>query len=207
MTTPTPGGKRSRVVLWAKDEPHGSELAEVTFEDGRISCTGIALGVEGRRDTEGEPYRLEYALETGADYVTTRLHVSVRGHGWQQRLDLRRTEWGEWSGEGVDPDLLRGALDCDLALSPLTNTMPVLRHGLLAGGGAAAGPVEIVTAWVSVPDLAVLASRQRYSFRERRGDRAIIHFELADGSFEEDILFDADGLVVDYPGIAWRVAG
>jgi hypothetical protein len=35
----------------------------------------------------------------------------------------------------------------------------------------------------------------------------VIHFELADGSFEEDIVVDADGLVVDYPGIAWRVAG
>lgn len=203
MTAATPAGARSRVVLWAKDDPHGSELAEVTLGDGRLACTGTALGVEGRRDTEGDPYQVVYELETGADYVTTRLHVSVRGNGWQKSLDLRRTEWGEWSGEGVDPDLLRGALDCDLALSPMTNTMPVLRHGLLAGGG----PVELVTAWVSVPELTVMASRQRYAFRERRGDRSLVHFELADGSFEEIILFDADGLVVDYPGVAWRVAG
>ena len=102
----------------------------------------------------------------------------------------------------MDPDALLGVLDCDLALSPMTNTMPVLRHGLLVPGGS----VELVTAWVSVPDLTVTPSRQRYSFRERRGDLAVVHFELADGSFEEDIVFDADGLVADYPGVAWRVS-
>lgn len=194
---------RSRTVLWAKDDPYGSELADVTYSDGRLSCTGVALGVEGRRDTEGEPYRLEYQLETGADFVTTRLAVTIRGNGWTRSLDLRRTEWGAWSGEGVDPDSLLGALDCDLALSPMTNTMPILRHRLREPGAS----VEIVTAWVSVPELTVTPSRQRYSFRERRGDRAVVHFELADGSFEEDIVVDADGLVVDYPGVAWRVAG
>lgn len=192
----------SRAVLWAKDEPYGSELAEVTFGDDRLSCTGTALGVEGRRDTEGDPYRLEYQLETGADYVTTRLAVTIRGNGWTRSLDLRRTEWGAWSGEGVDADALHGALDCDLALSPMTNTMPVLRHRLLEPGAS----VELVTAWVAVPELTVVASRQRYSFRERRGDLAVVHFELADGSFEEDIVFDKDGLVADYPGVAWRVS-
>jgi hypothetical protein len=191
-----------RSVLWAKDDPYGSELAEVTFGDGMLSARGIALGVEGRRDTEGDPWRLEYELETGADYVTTRLALTIRGNGWTRSLDLRRTEWGAWSGEGVDPDALLGAHDCDLALSPMTNTMPVLRHKLLEPGSE----VEIVTAWVAVPELTVLTSRQRYRFREKRGDLAVVHFELADGSFEEDIVFDADGLVVDYPGVAWRVS-
>lgn len=193
---------RSRTVLWGKDDPYGSELAEVSFADGRLSCRGIALGVEGRRDTHGDPYRLEYQLDTGLDYVTTRLAVTVRGNGWTRSLDLRRTEWGAWSGDGVDPDALLGALDCDLALSPMTNTMPVLRHRLFEPGAS----VEIVTAWVAVPELTVMPSRQRYSFRERRGELAVVHFELADGSFEEDIVFDGDGLVVDYPGIAWRVS-
>jgi hypothetical protein len=193
---------RSRSVLWAKDDPYGSELADVTFGDGRLSASGVALGVEGRRDTEGDPWRLEYQLETGADYVTSRLAVTIRGQGWTRSIDLRRAEWGAWSGAGLEPDALLGALDCDLALSPMTNTMPVLRHGLFHPGAS----VEIVTAWVSVPDLTVSASRQRYSFREKRGDLSVIHFELADGSFEEDIVFDADGLVVDYPGIAWRVS-
>lgn len=43
------------------------------------------------------------------------------------------------------------AIDCDLALSPLTNSMPVLRHRMLDGGG----PLEFLMAWVSVPDLSV----------------------------------------------------
>ena len=46
-----------------------------------------------------------------------------------------------------DPAAFADALDCDLGLSPATNLMPVLRHGLLSGGD----PVELTTAWVSSP--------------------------------------------------------
>jgi hypothetical protein len=187
--------QRSRLVLWAKDDPYGAEVADVTFGDARLSCTGVALGVAGT------PYRLDYELETSAEFVTTRLVVAVRGDGWRRSLDLRRSESGAWSGPDKDLSALEPAFDCDLGLSPMTNTMPVLRHRLLDG----AGPVEIVTAWVSVPDLTVTPSRQRYTFRERNDQLIVVHFELVDDDFEEDIIFDADGLVLDYPKIARRV--
>jgi hypothetical protein len=94
------------------------------------------------------------------------------------------------------PDLA-GALDCDLGLSPLTNSMPVLRHGLLEPGE----PVELLMAWVAVPELTVHASAQRYV---PLGE-GVVRFESLDGEFTADIEFDADGLVVDYPGIARRL--
>jgi hypothetical protein len=187
--------ERSRLVLWAKDDPYGAEVAEVTLGEGCLSCKGVALGVERT------PYRLDYELETSAEFVTTRLVVAVRGDGWRRSLDLRRSESGAWSGADGDLSALEPAFDCDLGLSPMTNTMPVLRHRLLDG----AGPVEIVTAWVSVPDLSVTPSRQRYTFRERREELIVVRFELVDGDFAEDIAFDADGLVLHYPRIARRV--
>jgi hypothetical protein len=77
--------------------------------------------------------------------------------------------------------------------------MPVLRHNLLAGGQ----PVDYLMAWVSVPDLAVLASAQRYAFvRREAAGLSVIRFES--GAFTADVVFDADGLVVDYPGIGRR---
>jgi hypothetical protein len=94
-----------------------------------------------------------------------------------------------------------GALDCDLGRSPLTNSMTVLRHNLLAGGS----PVDFVVAWVSVPDLSVYASKQRYTFLRHEGERRIIRFE-DDSGFTADIIFDNDGLVLDYPGLARRLA-
>jgi len=82
--------------------------------------------------------------------------------------------------------------------------MPVLRHGLLHGGA----PRDFVMAWVSVPDLAVRPSAQRYTFVGRptsastQPAAAVIRFES--GTFRADVVFDDDGLVVDYPGLGRR---
>jgi len=114
-------------------------------------------------------------------------------------MDLRRAAsgtWEEtWSEDGVckvlglrratDLDGLAGAFDVDLGLSPLLNTPPVLRHGLLRGGGC----VDFVMGWVSVPDLAVHRSAQRYSFvRVIDDERSVVRFEsLADDGFKADV--------------------
>ena len=86
---------------------------------------------------------------------------------------------------------LAGALDCDLALSPLTNFMPIKRD--------AGGPADYVMAWVSVPDLqrAPLGTALRAA---RRGPRAL----LSPG-FSADLELDDDGFVARYPGLAERV--
>jgi len=102
---------------------------------------------------------------------------------------------------GGDMTAFDEALDCDLALSPLTNSMLVLRHGLLEGGG----PVDFLMAWVSVPDLAVHASLQQYRFVRSRGGAAIVRYRSLDSDFVADVSFDADGLVIDYPGIGRRI--
>jgi hypothetical protein len=60
-------------------------------------------------------------------------------------------------------------------------------------------------AWVSVPDLGVHADGQRYTFMSATQDQSIIRYEAVDGSFAADITFDADGVVLDYPGIAHRL--
>jgi hypothetical protein len=53
--------------------------------------------------------------------------------------------------------------------------------------------------WVDVPSLEVSESPQRY---EPLGDGAV---RFSAGTFTAAIRFDADGFVVDYPGIAQRV--
>jgi hypothetical protein len=135
------------------------------------------------------------------------------GDGWRRTLDLRRSEVGVWNlvieehgdvdlpSGGGDPTGFAAALDCDLGLSPATNLMPILRRDLLSGGH----PVELITAWVSVPDLSVRADAQRYSYLRGGPDHHLIRYEATDGSFAADITVDRDGLVVDYPGIARRV--
>ena len=196
-----------RSVAWLKEPDPGAEWADVVLARDRLRARGIAIG--------GDPfaYRLDWDLETGPRWVTTRLRVVSRADGWERRLDLRRAPDGGWTtrresrGEaplaslGDDPmDALSQALDCDLGLCPLTNTMPVMRHRLLDDPG---GPVELTMAFVSVPDLAVSVSRQEYASLRRDGDVSVIRYRS--GSFEAEVGFDADGLVVDYAGLARRL--
>ena len=153
-------------------EDGGAEFADVLIQPHRLTASGIGIG------SSPYGYRLDYKLETRSDFITSGLLVTARGGGWSRRLDLRRLRSGRWTARtssrghaempapGGDMNAVDKALDCDLALSPLTNSMPVLRHRLLEGGG----PVDLVMAWVSVPDLSVHASRQRYTFLRKSGD-------------------------------------
>ena len=194
----------SRAVAWIKEG--GAEFADVLIAGERLTATGVAIGA----DPIG--YRLDYKLETDYGFTTLGLLVTARGTGWSRTLDLRRNRRGRWSvrtkseGDtelpppGGDASMFAEALDCDLGLSPLTNSMPVLRHGLLRGGG----PVDFLMAWVSVPDLGVRASRQRYTLVRTASAGAVVRYESLDSDFTADITFDQDGLVVDYPGLARR---
>ena len=192
-----------RLLLWRGLDEWRAEAACVELDDRGIRATGTQLGVDP------VPYRLDYELETEADFVTSRLRVVSRGDGWRRELQLGRAADGDWSivaseegrldlpHAGGNASDLAAALDCDLGLSPVTNTMPILRYGLLHGGG----PVELTMAWVAVPALAVEADGQRY----RHLESMVVRFEAVDGSFAADITVDDDGVVVDYPGIARRL--
>jgi hypothetical protein len=199
-----------RCFAWSKADPLGAEFAEVRVSGDVLAARGVAIG------SAPFPYRLDYELETASAFVTSRLLVTARGNGWIRSLDLQRVSsgvWEEtWTENGAnslprraptDLRTLTGALDVDLGLSPLLNTPPVLRHGLFQREAS----IEFVMAWVSVPDLAVHRSPQRYTFlRMIDHERSLVRFEsLAEDGFKADITYDAEGFVLDYPGIGARI--
>lgn len=166
-----------RALCWHIEDPPGSELAFVRLFPDRLLARGAVLAAGT------PPYRLDYELLTGADFVTEALVVGASGSGWSRSLDLRRDPAGVWSYEtgaegrvdlappGGDVSALAGALDCDLGRSPLTNTMPVLRHRLHEREGS----VDFLMVWVSVPDLSLHPLRQRYtSLRPGPSGRAVV---------------------------------
>lgn len=197
-----------RAVAWVKDDPFGVEFAEIEIGEDRMGARGVAIGTAPR------PYRLDYELETHPGFVTARLRATSRGEGWRRELDLRRDVDGGWSATadedghvdlpaaGGETARIVDALDCDLGLSPVTNMMPILRHGLLHGGG----PIELTTAWVAVPALAVHPDGQRYRHLRSAADHHVVRFEAIDDSFAADIIVDADAVVIDYPAIARRLS-
>jgi hypothetical protein len=193
-------------MLWSREGYFGAEFAEITILRTRLLATGVQIG------SDPAPYRVDYSLETDAPFETRSMQVKATGNGWHRSVDLRRTADG-WSADmhqdGEPPfaewkaDLpsLVEAKDCDLGFSPVTNMMPILRAGILDGGG----PAEIVATWISVPDLSVHAERQRYAFLGSEPGVTIVRFESLDGTFAADLRVDTDGVVIDYPGVAARI--
>jgi len=117
----------------------------------------------------GVTYELRYRLSSG------RLSLELVG---ERTLELE----------------LDGADFFDLGWSPLFNSLPVIRDGLLEPGS----PRDYLMRWVEVPSLEVSLSEQRY---EPLGD-GVIRFRA--GEFVSEITFDPDGFVVSYPGIGSR---
>jgi hypothetical protein len=196
------------MVIWAGLDLWLAEVSRVELDGDRLHATGTQLGVDP------VPYRLDYTLHTGAQFVTERLDVVATGGGWRRRLELRHDGSGWWSCKvdqdgvvdlppaGGDMGSVEGALDCDIGRCPLTNTMPVLRHNLHRQNGAA----DFLMAWVSVPDLGVHPSLQRYEHVRADPDgTSIVRYVGAHRGFVGELTFDADGFVLTYPELAQRV--
>ncbi|CAM5552845.1 putative glycolipid-binding domain-containing protein [Streptomyces aurantiogriseus] len=183
----------SRVLTWDVTASGGYETAWVECGEGVLRARGRAVG------TVPEPYWVAYELDTGDGFVTRRLRVTVETAARSRTLDLRHDGRGGWTADGERLPGFAGALDCDLGLCPLTNTMPVLRHGLHRGPGER----RLLMAWVSVPGLTVRPSWQTYTYLGPSGRGTRVRF--ASGSFRSDVEFDEDGFVVDYPELATRL--
>jgi hypothetical protein len=139
--------------------------------------------------------RMEIArVHAGADGV--RASGTQIGTDYELRYDLERDQL---TLELVDKRRLTVRLDgadfFDLGYSPLFNSLPIWRDRLLDGGE----PRDYMMRFVSVPDLQVSDSMQRY---EPLGGRRL---RYRSGTFAADIEFDDDGVVVRYEGLAERV--
>jgi uncharacterized protein len=172
-----------------------------------------------RGDSVTPAYALTWSLTTVSGWVTETLRVTVDGGTWSRSLTLRRDDSGTWSAEasadGAGPErppglvddayFLTGALDCDLGLCPFTNTMPILRHRMNTADPAPRQ--ELLMAFVDVPSLAVLPSRQGYSqvAPPSADGISVVRFESLDSTFRSDLTVDPDGLVLDYPQLADRL--
>jgi hypothetical protein len=90
-------------------------------------------------------------------------------------------------------------LDVDFESSALTNAFPVHRL-LLAPGQAADTPA----AYVRAPGLGVERLEQRYVRIDDGTDLQRYDYRSATFDLRCELVYDAAGLVLDYPGIATR---
>ncbi|MFI5494277.1 putative glycolipid-binding domain-containing protein [Actinoplanes sp. NPDC051859] len=194
-------------LFWERRDTTGAEHVLVDVRRG-LHARGVALAVDPI------PYTATYEIRTDAEWLTTVCEVRAAGEGWVRTvtisaagvtaaeegdLDAALTAAGHPSAGlpgAEEPELLVGVFDVDLTGSPLTNTLPIRRLGLLRAEPGVAHRVRV--AWVLLPSLEVVLADQIYTML----DAGRVRF--ANETFSADLTVDADGFVLDYPGLCTR---
>jgi uncharacterized protein len=194
-------------IVWTGVEEWLTEAAAVVVHDKGLGGNGIQIGADP------VPYRVGYQLNANDGFVTSAIDLTSRGDGWMRTLELVHDGAGRWEVMLVDDEGdvpggpwdgslpgLSEALDIDIQNSPLTNTMPILRHGFQRGGSG-----DFLMAFITIPSLRVEASPQRYEHVRTTENGSVVRYISRDGDFTADLELDEDGLLVHYPRLAKRV--
>ena len=185
--------KRSKtLVAWTIDWTAGVEAAWVSTSRAGLIAQGQCAAQRPR------PYTARYRIDASDGFRTLSLHVVVETSNEVRELTLAR-EGAEWTENGAIRADLGDAVDCDLYASPLTNSMPILRHELHQRPGEA----RLTMGFIELPTLHVVRSVQTYThLRTLDEGGAVIRYRSDD--FAADLTVDAHGVVVDYPILGAR---
>jgi uncharacterized protein len=170
------------------DDREGFEV----LVEGQWRFTGQTTGARGAL-----LWALRYEIELNGGWATR----SGAVYGLTQQVQVEADGAGGWLVDGEPRPDLDGCLDLDLEVSACTNALPVRRLALAVGERA-----EAPAAWVRVPHLRVERLEQTYVRLPDEDGRSRYEYEAPGLGFGCVIVFDADGLTHDYPGIGVRVA-
>jgi len=188
------------MFTWQSGDCRALESVRLLLGAGGMRALGRSVRASGGDSAFTASYRL-YVDDQG---VLARLSVTSATADRERNLTLNRTEDGYWmldTGSGGGRAEFNGALDVDLAYSPLFNALPIRRLGL----HHQKGDQELPMVFVALPSLQVEEVTQRYRTvtpLDEQG-RAVVNFSSARRS--SDLVVDPDGIVIDYPGLATRL--
>ena len=174
----------------------GFEVLFAGSETDGYRLEGHSTAVE-----DGEAWGIRYSIALDTSWSTRSAHVIGRSALGAHEVRLEGDGTGGWRVDGERMDALEGCLDVDLEASACTNALPVHRLGLEIGQRA-----EAPAAYVRAPDLRVERLEQSYARREDDAERSRYDYAAPVFAFECVLVYDRFGLVLDYPGIAVRVA-
>jgi hypothetical protein len=186
-----------RCAAWQHREVRdGFEVAFLSRRSDGYHMDGDTAAVEGE-----DAWAVNYRIELNPSWHTYAANVTSRSAGGSHELALRCDAAARWQIDDDHAPHLDGCLDVDLESSALTNAFPVHRLHLQVGQQAAAP-----AAYVRAVDLRVERLEQRYVRLEDREGRQRYRYAAPSFEFECELVYDEFGLVLDYPGIAARVA-
>jgi hypothetical protein len=191
---PTAGvGGVIREVLWSAWDGPGLGHLRLTVRDSGVVADGLVLGLE-----EGRPFRLAYEVRCDRLWRVRSARVGVPGE--PPKVELLSDGEGNWAtSDGRAMRYLKGCEYVDISATPFTNTLPIRRLGLAPGEAA-----DVSVAYFDGTELQCWPEPQRYTCLEDGDEGGLYRYLSLDGGFTADLPVDADGLVLDYPGLFRR---
>jgi len=192
---PATFGQLPPVAAWRhQDARDGFEVVFLQTSHAGHRLRGCSTAVE-----DGQPWVVRYEIVLDDAWRTTTAHVGGQSPTGEHEVRLDADGSGHWRVDGVAAPHLDGCFDVDLESSSCTNTLPI--HRLRLGVGQQA---DAPAAYVRAVGLDVERLEQRYVRID--DDRARQRFDYTAPVFDYEgrLVYDAAGLVLDYPGIAVR---
>ncbi len=178
-----------------RDARDGFEVAFFESGDGGHRIEGCTTGIE-----DAAPWVVRYAITLDLAGRTRRARITNRTPSGAGEVVLETDGAGRWTVDGEHTSHLDGCLDVDLESSALTNAFPVRRMRLAVGAAA-----DAPAAYVRAVDLAVERLEQRYVRVADSDGGECYDYTAPAFDFAARLVYESDGLVRDYPGIAVRV--
>jgi hypothetical protein len=182
-------------ILWAPQQEAGLEHLHLRQNDEGVSVDSVVIGMQ-----QNSPFRVWYAIHTDGNWKVQRCTLRLLGDSHQE-ITLQTDSTNRWTDAASTPlPALDGCVDVDITVTPFTNTLPIRRLALKPGQS-----IDIVVAYIAVPELKVRPAPQRYTCLESSTEGGIYRYESLTSSFTRDLRVDAQGLVIDYPGLWKRI--
>jgi hypothetical protein len=182
------------VAAWMHQEARtGFEVVGIQQGHDGWVLNGCTAAVEDR-----EAWVVDYEIYVSADWGTLGARVTRRVGAVSRSATVERDGHGRWRIDGVLREDLHGCRDVDLESSALTNAFPVHRLALQPAQSASAPAAYVRTS------LAVERLEQTYTRVDGEDSHQRFWYRAPAFDFEGDLLFDASGFALSYPGIAMR---
>jgi hypothetical protein len=178
------------------DARTGFEVLFLSRETDGYHLEGYTAAVE-----QEEAWAVRYTLTLDPKWATCSAHIIGRSALGEHDLRLERDRAGAWLVDGNAMPELTGCLDVDLEASACTNSFPVRRLGLEVGQAA-----DTPAVYVRARDLTVERLEQHYTRLPDDAEHSRYDYVAPSFNFRSVLVCDEFGLVLDYPGIAVRIA-
>ncbi|MCV7076593.1 putative glycolipid-binding domain-containing protein [Mycobacterium szulgai] len=181
------------MLTWRAQDISRMESVRIHLSGKKIRATGRIVAAA---TDSNPPFGAFYEVQTDETGATKRFGLTVTMAERERQLAIARDEENMWlvtDHQGERRAGYNGALDIDVVFSPFFNALPIRRLGL----HERAESITLPVVYVNVPDMSVVADTVSYT-SEGRLDAIKLRSPVANTI----VTVDADGFIVDYPGLA-----